>query len=61
MVKEMQRKKIQLILARLLFRSDGDLKSFTDKQKLRVHHHQTNFTKNVKGTSLSEKEKACLS
>ena len=26
-----------------------------------VHHHQTNFTKNVKGTSLSEKEKACLS
>ena len=35
MVKVMQRKKIQLILARLLFRSDGDIKSFTSKQKLR--------------------------
>ena len=44
--------------AQLSFRYDGEIKSFTYKQKLRVQHHQTSFTRNVKGTSLSKKEKA---
>jgi len=40
--------------ARLSFRFDGQSKNFTDKQKRRKQHHQSN----VKGTPLSEKEKA---
>ena len=36
--------------ARISFRIDGEIKSFTDKQKLRSRYHQTNFTANVKGT-----------
>ena len=40
------------------FGLDGEIKSFTDKQKLRVLHHQTSFIRNVKGTSQSEKGKA---
>ena len=37
----------------------GEIKSFMDKKKLkRVQHHQTSFAKNVKTTSLGEKEKA---
>ena len=47
--------------ARLLFRLDGEIKSFTDRQKLGVQEHQTSFTRNVKGSSLSEKEKATTS
>ena len=43
--------------AKLLFKFDGEIKIFTDKQKLSVHH-QTSFTTNVKGTSLGEKENA---
>ena len=41
---------------RLSFRFDGEIKSFTDKQKLK--EFQTSFTINAKGTSLGEKEKA---
>ena len=45
--------------ARLLFRFDGEIKSFTDKKKAEiVQHHQTSFTAIVKDTSLGEKEKA---
>ena len=39
------------------FRFDGEIKSFTENQKL-VQHHQINFTRMLKGTSLSEKTKA---
>jgi len=37
---------------------DGEIKSFTDKQKLKkIQHHQTSFTTNAKGTSPSGKHK----
>ena len=55
--KVMERENLQpriLYPARLSFIFDGEIKSFIDKQKLRVQHHQTIF-RNVKGTSLSEK------
>ena len=59
--KLMKGKKLQpriLYLARLLFKFSEESKSFTDKEKLRVQYHQNSFTRNVKGTSLSKKEKA---
>ena len=40
--------------------SDLKIKSSTDRHKLRVQHHQTSFTGNVKGTSPSKKEKTQL-
>ena len=44
--------------ARLSFRYDGEIKSFTDKQKLkRIQHHKTSFATNAKGTPLGEKER----
>ena len=43
--------------ARLFFRFDGEIKSFPDKQKLRVQHHQTSFTRNAKGTSGRKQDK----
>ena len=46
-----------LYLARISFRFDGEIKSFTDKQKLRIQHHQTSSTTNAKGTSLGGKHK----
>ena len=52
--KVMKGKKLQpriLYPERLSFRFDGEIKSLTDEQKLRVQHHQTSFTTNVKGTS----------
>ena len=33
-----------------------EIKSFADKQKLKVQHHYIGFTKKVKGISLSGKE-----
>ena len=36
----------------------ADIKSFRDKQKLRVQHQQSSFTRNVKGTSPSKRKKA---
>ena len=40
-----------LYLARISFKIDGEIKSFSDKQKLkRIQYHQTSFTTNVKGT-----------
>ena len=47
-----------LYLARLSFRFEGEIKSFYRQTKAkRVQHHQSNFTRNVKGTSLSGKQK----
>ena len=57
----MKGKKLQpriLYPARLSFISDGEIKSFPDKQKLRkFKHHQTICTTNAKGTSLGRKYK----
>ena len=59
--KVMKGKKLQPTLlypARISFRFDGEIKSFTDKQKLREFiNHQTSSTTNAKGTSLSGKHK----
>ena len=44
--------------ARFSFRFDGEIKGFSDKQKLRIRHHQIRFTTTAKGNSLGEKEKA---
>ena len=43
--------------ARISLRFDGEIKTFTDKQKLREFSHQTSFTTNAKGTSLGRKHK----
>ena len=37
---------------RLSFRFNREIKSFADKQKLRIQHHQTTFLTNAKGTTL---------
>ena len=42
--------------ARLSFRFEGEIKTFTDKQKLR--EFSNSLTTNTKGTSLGRKEKA---
>ena len=42
--------------ARLSFRFDGKVKSFTDKQKLIIQHCETTRKRNVRGTSLSRKK-----
>ena len=45
--------------ARLSFRFDREIKSFTDKQKLREFNTTiTSFAANAKGISLGSKEKA---
>ena len=46
-----------LYLEKLSFRFDGEIKTLlqTGKSK-RVEYHQTNFTRNVKGTYLNKKE-----
>ena len=43
--------------AKLSFRFNEEIKSFTDKQKLREFSTTTSFTINAKGTSLGRKEK----
>ena len=44
--------------ARISFRFDGEIKTFTDKQKLREFSTtKTAFTTNAKGTSLGRKHK----
>ena len=40
--------------ARISLKIDGEIKSFSDKQK-RIQYHQTSFTTNVKGTYLVKK------
>jgi len=45
-------------LARISFKIDGEIKSFSDKQKLnKIQYHQTSFTTNVKGTYIVTKYK----
>lgn len=45
--------------ARFSSRFDGQIKNFTDKQKLKEFStNKTSFTTNVNGTSLGKKEKA---
>ena len=60
--KVMKRKELQsktLYPARLLFRFNGEITRFTDKQKLkRIQQHQNSFTTNAKGTSLGRKQRA---
>ena len=59
--KAMKGKNLQprlLYPARISFRFDGEIKSFTDKQKQkRIQHQQTSSTTNAKGTSLTGKHK----
>ena len=45
-----------LYLAMISFKIDGEIKSFSDKQK-RIQYHQTSFTTNVKGTYTVKKYK----
>ena len=58
----MKEKLIQLRLlypSRISFRYEGEIKSFTDKQKLREFSTTiTSFAANAKGISLGSKEKA---
>ena len=42
--------------SKTLFRFDGEIKSFPDKQVKRIQHHQINFTTNAKGNSLGRKQ-----
>ena len=45
-------------LTRISFKIDGEIKSFSDKQKVkRIQYHQTSFTTNVKGTYIVKKYK----
>ena len=44
-------------LARISFKIDGGIKSFSDKQVNRIQYHQTSFTTNVKGTYIVKKYK----
>ena len=60
-LKVIKEKKLQrriLLPAKFSLRFDGEIRSFTDKQKLkRIQHHQASFTTNTKGTSLGRKHK----
>ena len=42
-------------MAWISFRIDGEIKSFSDKQKLRVQYHQMSFATNLKGTYIGKK------
>ena len=58
MIKEKKLQQRILLPAKFSFRFDGEIRSFTDKQKLkRIQHHQASFTTNTKGTSLGRKHK----
>ena len=57
-LKVMKEKNLQprlLYPARISFKYEGEIKSFTDKQKLRFQHHQTSSSTNAKGSSLDRK------
>ena len=58
MIKEKKLQRRILLPAKFSLRFDGEIRSFTDKQKLkRIQHHQASFTTNTKGTSLGRKHK----
>ena len=43
--------------ARISFKYEGEIKSFTDKRKLRIQHHQTRSSTNATGSSLDTKHR----
>ena len=56
--KVLKGKNLQQILiysARISFKIDGEIKSFSDKQVKRIQYHQNSFTTNVKGTYIVKK------
>ena len=58
MIKEKKLQRRILLPAKFSLRFDGEIRSFTDKQKLkRIQHHQNSFTINAKETSLGRKHK----
>ena len=59
-LKVMKEKNIQPRLpyqARISFKYEGEIKSFTDKQKLRIQHHKTRSSTNATGSSRQETQK----
>ena len=46
--------------AKFSFRFDGEIRSFTDKQKLSIQNSQISSTSTTKGTSLSKEGKATI-
>ena len=42
---------------RISIKYEGEIKSFTDKQKLSIQHHQTSSPTNTKGSSLDKKHR----
>ena len=61
--KVMKRKNLQpriLYSASISFRFEGEIKSFSNKQKSRIQHYQKSFTTNTKGTPLGRKETSNL-
>ena len=46
--------------ARISFKYEGEIKSFTDKQKFRIQHYQTSSPTNAKGSSLDRKHRKGL-
>ena len=58
--KVMKRKNLQsrlFYLAKISFRFDRNQKLYRQAKAMRIQHHQTSFTINVKGTSLGGKHK----
>ena len=55
----MEKSKPRLLYpAKISFKIDGEIKSFSDKQKLkRIQYHQTGFTTNVKVIDIVKKYK----
>ena len=49
-----------LYLSRISFRFQGEIKSFTDKQKQRIQHHQTSSSTKAKESSLDRKHRNVL-
>ena len=45
---------------RISFKHEGEIKSFTDKQKQRIQYHQTRSSINAKGSSLDRKHRKGL-
>ena len=46
-----------LYLARISFKIDGEIKSFSDKPVKRIQYHQISFTTNLKGTYTGKKHR----
>ena len=57
MMKENNLQPRLLYPARISFKYEGEIKSFTDKQKQRIQHHQTSCPTNAEGSSLDRKHR----